>query len=84
MIKVLFFASYREKLGLSEYIVEANARALTLAALKLQLIAENNDQWREVLEDKNLVQAVNQAIVRDDWEVNSGDEVAFFPPVTGG
>ena len=84
MIKVLFFASYREALGLSEYSVPLDSPSVSLSALKQLLIQTNGDSWRQVLEANNLVQAVNQTVVNDSCEVKEGDEVAFFPPVTGG
>ncbi|WP_211829360.1 molybdopterin converting factor subunit 1 [Kistimonas asteriae] len=82
MIKVLFFAGYRERLGCDA--LELETSATTIDALKAQL-AERGDLWRQLLQDRKTHTAINQAIVTDPAaEIHSGDEVAFFPPVTGG
>lgn len=84
MVKVLFFARYRELLGLSEYRVSHVPVDTSIGLFKRQLIAENDPLWAQVLEADNIVQAVNQTVVDDDYVIVDGDEVAFFPPVTGG
>lgn len=81
MINVLFFASYREKLGCDKLQLEEYPATLT--QLRAQLV-EKGDDWREVLEDSRTLVALNQTMTRKDFELNDGDEVAFFPPVTGG
>ncbi|MCR8922569.1 molybdopterin converting factor subunit 1 [Dasania sp. GY-MA-18] len=83
MVKVLFFASYREALGLPEVAVTM-PHNMSLAEFKQWLITENGDSWQAVLNAPNSVQAVNQTVADDDQPVVDGDEVAFFPPVTGG
>ncbi|WP_019529108.1 molybdopterin converting factor subunit 1 [Dasania marina] len=83
MVKVLFFASYREALGVSDVAVTL-PHNMSLAAFKQWLITENGDSWQAVLTAPNSVQAVNQTVADDDCVVTDGDEVAFFPPVTGG
>lgn len=83
MISVRFFASIREQLGSSaEQLTAADITSVT--DVRLALIREHGRHWREVLEADQVVVAVNQEIA--DWNspVVSGDEVAFFPPVTGG
>lgn len=84
MIKVLFFARYRELLGVSELALESVPTGTTLDVLKDKLIAEHGESWREVLGADNLVQAINQAVVDGNAVISDGDELAFFPPVTGG
>lgn len=85
MIKVLFFASYREALGVSEHQQALGQEGpITLAHLKQLLVDQQGESWQQVLEAKNLVQAVNQTVADDQHPVSDGDEVAFFPPVTGG
>lgn len=81
MIKVLFFAQLREIIGQEQY--ELNAGPTTVAELKSVLI-EQNPGWQAALQNKRLLVAVNQNMANEQSSVQSGDEVAFFPPVTGG
>ena len=49
-----------------------------------QLVHEGGDTWREVLLGDNVVIALNQEVCEVDAPVADGDELAFYPPVTGG
>ncbi|MFT4521076.1 MAG: molybdopterin synthase sulfur carrier subunit, partial [Halioglobus sp.] len=40
--------------------------------------------WRAVLQQNNLIRAINQSVAHANCTLSDGDEVAFFPPVTGG
>ena len=81
MIKVLFFAQLREVLGTEK--LELSAEFHDVAALRLGLMSRG-ERWREYLESGKALVAVNQTLVTDSEPLKSGDEVAFFPPVTGG
>jgi molybdopterin synthase sulfur carrier subunit len=82
MIKVLFFAKLREQLGCEG--IEMDAREVsTVAELRRQLI-ELHPRWAASLDDRNLLVAVNQTLAKAEHPVGADDEVAFFPPVTGG
>jgi molybdopterin synthase sulfur carrier subunit len=82
-MKVLFFASVRESLGVAEeFIAEADAPA-DLEDLRAGL-ARRGDEWRAALYQPNLLCAVNQAVVHGNVSLAATDEVAFYPPVTGG
>ena len=83
MIDILFFARIREQLGTATISVPASP-GLTVAALRDQLIEQHGSQWEEVLCADNVIKAVNQEQADDDQPLVDGDEVAFFPPVTGG
>lgn len=81
MIKVLFFAQTRELIGLDQIEVDgvfANAEQLR------QTLAQCGDNWALALNANNLLVAINQTLMSLDSPIQSGDEVAFFPPVTGG
>ena len=78
MIKVLFFAQVRELVGTDALTLDASDLA-TVEAVRQQLAARG-DRWALALEEA----AVNQTLTAFDHPVASGDEVAFFPPVTGG
>lgn len=74
-ITVKFFASIREKLGKEQDIVESKG------------IASVADVWNRATQislPANTLVAVNMEYARPDQPVRDGDEVAFFPPVTGG
>ncbi|MCL6271358.1 molybdopterin synthase sulfur carrier subunit [Sansalvadorimonas sp. 2012CJ34-2] len=81
MIQVLFFAGYRERLGCDR--LELDSSASNISELKEEL-AERGDNWKTVLLDRKTLVAVNQTMTKDSAALKDGDEVAFFPPVTGG
>ncbi|MBQ0796349.1 molybdopterin converting factor subunit 1 [Zhongshania sp.] len=83
MIKILFFAKYRELLGLGQMTVELHSTT-TVADLKSRLVKEGGDHWAQALLADNTLCAVNQTIAHDGDAIADGDEVAFYPPVTGG
>lgn len=82
MIKILFFAQLRELLNTHEVKLD-NAAPCSVAKIK-QILIESHPQWARFLDNTSILTAVNQAMVSDEYIVNSLDEVAFFPPVTGG
>lgn len=79
-VKVLFFASIRELAGVKEVSVRIEEGSTT-AQLK-EAVAEQFPQLQTALE--NITMAVNQAYVLEAVALNSGDEVAFLPPISGG
>ncbi|MBU2895516.1 molybdopterin synthase sulfur carrier subunit [Vibrio hepatarius] len=81
MIKVLFFAQTRELVGTEKLEVEPCFE--TVEALRASL-ATQKGKWDLALDPSKLLAAVNQSIVSLEHPLNEGDEVAFFPPVTGG
>jgi sulfur-carrier protein len=82
-LKVLYFASLREALGSSGEEIDLPLGVATTGALREQ-IAARGEPWGALARTKNLRCAVNQAMVGFDAPIQAGDEVAFFPPVTGG
>ncbi|MBS9883073.1 molybdopterin synthase sulfur carrier subunit [Vibrio alginolyticus] len=85
MIKVLFFAQTRELIGIDS--VELDGPFETVESIRTHLVEEGtkkDGKWDLALEPGKLLAAVNQSIVPLDTQVKAGDEVAFFPPVTGG
>jgi len=81
MIKVLFFAQVRELVGTDSLMLASSPD--TVEGLRQQL-AERGDRWALALEEGKLLAAVNQTLVEATHPIADGDEVAFFPPVTGG
>ena len=81
-VRVKYFASIREILGLGQE--EVSTTALTLDALRAELIARGG-VYAEALEPGRAVRmALNQALSEGNATLTPGAEVAFFPPVTGG
>ena len=81
MIKVLFFAQIRELVGCNELSVAADF--IDVETLRRELACKG-DKWALALDSDKLLVAVNQEICALNTALNAGDEVAFFPPVTGG
>ena len=83
-VRVLFFAALREQLGVASEEVDLPGETSTVAALRAQL-AGRGDAWQSALAEKRLLRfAVNQDMAPLAAAIKAGDEVAFFPPVTGG
>jgi molybdopterin converting factor, subunit 1, non-archaeal len=80
-MKVLFFAQTRELVGVDELIIDA--QDVTAQQLR-NALAERGDKWQLALQDSALLVAVNQCLVPWNTPLSANDEVAFFPPVTGG
>lgn len=82
MIEVLFFARLREALGLSRLTLEI-AEPITVARLKA-LLAARGAPWQQALGQCQALVAINREMADDAALVRPGDEVALFPPATGG
>jgi molybdopterin synthase sulfur carrier subunit len=83
-VKVLYFASLREKLGRDAEDLDLPAGVATIAGLRAHLRARGG-AWAEALAEGRLLRAaVNQDMAQPAAAIKAGDEVAFFPPVTGG
>jgi molybdopterin synthase sulfur carrier subunit len=83
-VKVLFFAGLREQLGTAGEEIELPSGVSTVAGLRSHLKARGG-AYEKAFTEKNLVRmAVNQDMVPPTAPLKAGDEVAFFPPVTGG
>ncbi len=84
MIKILFFASLREQLDTDSEELEAAPEITDMSALTLKL-RQRGGAWAEVFaEGETFIMAVNQEIADADTPIKDGDEIAYFPPVTGG
>lgn len=83
-VKVLLFASFKEILGESELFLRLE-QGQTVDSL-CKVLSSKGAHWREVFGNgsNKLKVAVNQEMVNFDHLLEQGDEVAFFPPVTGG
>jgi molybdopterin synthase sulfur carrier subunit len=84
MITVLYFARLRESLGKSSEKIELPSNVRDLEGLRALLVSRGGAWEQELAPSKPVRAAVNQAMAIGDTELADGDEVAFFPPVTGG
>ena len=80
MMKVLFFARVREELDCEQLDMDPLP---TVAKLR-EALMRRGPTWERVLSEPNLVAACNHEVVDDSHELAAGDEIAFYPPVTGG
>jgi molybdopterin synthase sulfur carrier subunit len=81
-IHVLFFAHLREQLNCSELNITLNKHSNVFDLY--QTMQTNNPKWYPIFSESSIHVAVNQTIAEPTTCLNDGDEVAFFPPVTGG
>jgi len=84
VLHIVFFARVKEQLGCAKFELEWDSGLSTVADLQEHLCERHNGQWREVLSEENIIRAVNHTVVSDDALLCDNDEVAFYPPVTGG
>ena len=83
-VTVLFFASLREQLGQPREDLELPAGIGTVGALRDHLRARGGAWASAFAANRPVRAAVNQDMVQPAAAIKSGDEIAFFPPVTGG
>jgi sulfur-carrier protein len=84
MVTILYFARLREALGTGSEQLTLPESGANVASLRETLIGRGGAWARELAPSRNVRIAVNQDMASADTPVNDGDEVAFFPPVTGG
>ena len=83
MIRLRYFASLRETLGIADEQLELPANIRDVTDL-VRWLRERGGHWDSALTDRQLHVAINQVIAGPDSTIKDGDEVAWFPPVTGG
>jgi molybdopterin converting factor subunit 1 len=76
-VSVKYFASLRELMGEASSVID------------IQESASVGELWQSIIKSKNIefenvMMAVNMEYVKAEYQLKSEDEVAFFPPVTGG
>ena len=81
-INLRYFAKVRETVGKTQESYQTSAT--TVGELRIELAAQGGAYAEALKEGQVLRMAVNQYMVPEDTAINAGDEVAFFPPVTGG
>ncbi|GHC33292.1 hypothetical protein GCM10010082_29910 [Kushneria pakistanensis] len=82
-IQIRFFAELRERLGIEKLsVLPGHLSSPTLSALKEWIKSQVDTP--EAMDQPRLLCAINHDMVQGDAALGAGDEVAFFPPVTGG
>ena len=84
MIKLLYFAGLREALGSAAESLPPVAGVADVASLRAHLAARGGTWGEQFAPARALRAAVNQDLAVSASAIADGDEVAFFPPVTGG
>ena len=84
MIKIKYFARLSETLGEKAEEIEFSDRSESVDALIQQLITRGEPWITEFTADAKVLVAVNHEMSNTNTKLKEGDEVAFFPPVTGG
>ena len=82
-VKIVFFANLREALGVDSVDLQVSGSS-SVSTLISQLAKRYSSEWLELLTAENIRIAVNHEMINEDAVVVDGDEVAFFPQVTGG
>lgn len=82
MLRVLFFAKIKEDLGVHHFDLEVDLPA-SISTIRESLSSKFSENKNLFSENYSIV-AINQEISNSEKIINEGDEVAFFPPVTGG
>ena len=83
-MKILYFAWVRQRIGLAEEDVSPPPEVRDVAGLVAWLAARGPGHAAAFADPRQVRAAVNQEFATPDAPVGAGDEVAFFPPVTGG
>ena len=84
MITVFYFASIREHMGRGEDRLETVENLTTVAAL-IRYLSETDSSFSELSQSPNQpLISVNQIFAETSSPSTDGDEVGFFPPMTGG
>ena len=84
MVTILYFARLKEALGTGSEELALPGGVGDLASLRAALIARGGAWAHELAGERPIRAAVNQEMASPDTPVKDGDEIAFFPPVTGG
>ncbi len=83
MLQLRYFASLRDQLNCESEELSWQDDFSTVNDIKT-LLSKRNEHWQKLLSNNTTLIAINQQMVNADSPIKDGDEIAFFPPVTGG
>ena len=83
-MKVLYFAWIKDKLGKSHEEIKVNDNIKTINDL-IKLLKQTNENYNDVFKDTSSIKvSINMETAKFEDTIHDNDEVAFFPPMTGG
>ena len=83
-IKLFYFAEVREIVGIDQEEIDVESDIKTLAEL-IAFLKLRGNQWQAIFDmSSSYRMAINQELAEASHKINANDEVAFFPPITGG
>jgi sulfur-carrier protein len=83
MLKLCYFASVREQVGKTEENITLPAEITTVGELSM-FLADRGEAWKILADSKSVLIAVNQQVSSREQVLLGSEEIAFFPPMTGG
>ena len=83
MINILYFARLREQLKTESEQLELTTDLTNITSVA-DLLRNRGGIWEEAFGGSTMMSAVNQEVANPNTLIKDGDELAFFPPVTGG
>mgnify|MGYP003843746827 CR=1 FL=1 len=83
-VKLFYFAKVREALGIDREELDLGSNIKTVSDL-IEVLKGRGSHWQDMFNMSTTFRmAVNQEMVEATHKINANDEVAFFPPITGG
>ena len=83
-MKVLYFSWIKDKLGKTHEEIQVNDNIKTINDL-ITFLIQNNENYEDVFKDTSSIKvSINMETARFEDSIHDQDEVAFFPPMTGG
>ena len=84
-LNLLFFASLRERFGFSQKEITLSKQVWSAEEFLLDMSKQSGGEWVSLFENKNMYKlAINQELCSWKDPIHEGDELAIFPPITGG
>ena len=83
-VRILYFGRLREEMGMAGEMVDLPPEVSDVGSLRARLMARGGASASAFALNKAVRFSVNQDLARNDTPIKSGDEIAFFPPVSGG
>lgn len=83
-MKILYFSWVKDKIGKNEEVINISEEINTVLDLINLLVEKNNDYKKAFDNLESLKVSINMQVASFDDKIQNQDEVAFFPPMTGG